>query len=267
MRIAACSAIYKGYSMEQALAGIARAGFQFVEVAAMPGWCEHVDPRKPETVLALKTALKQTGLKLTALAGHCNMVDGKQRAKLMDTIALAREMGCDFVITSPGGDASERDEMLRALREVDECCAAHGVGLALEPHGALAGAALLGALIEEAGTKCVSVNYDTANVIFFAGLDPLKDIKAAKGFLSYVHLKDKRGPKGVWDFPPLGRGELDFSGILAELRNIGYDGSVSVEIEYTPDAEHTVAELDADVKESLAYLNKLIQTGGMRNEQ
>ncbi|MCL1796083.1 MAG: sugar phosphate isomerase/epimerase [Clostridia bacterium] len=264
MKVAACSAIYKDFSLEQALDGIADSGYRFVEVAAMPGWCEHISPYQPETASALQCALTRTGLTLVAISAHCDFLEAEPRRKLMDTIALAQDLGCGLVITSPGAGGDERrDDRILALGELDACCARHRVGLALEPHGEYGSGALLCKLIEEAGTRHVSVNYDTANVIFFRGLDPLVDIRAAAERLSHVHFKDKRGPKGVWDFPPLGQGELDFGKIMNCLRVSGYDGCISVEIEFTPDAKHTCAELNAAVKSSLDHLNVLIDGRGL----
>ena len=34
---------YHTYSLDDALAGIAAAGFRYVELSAVPGWTEHVD--------------------------------------------------------------------------------------------------------------------------------------------------------------------------------------------------------------------------------
>jgi sugar phosphate isomerase/epimerase len=48
-----------------------------------------------------------------------------------------------------------------------------------------------------------------------------------------VHLKDKRGGKGVLDFPPLGEGELDIPAMLGDLKDAGFSGPVSMEIEFT----------------------------------
>lgn len=259
MKIAACSSIYKDYSLEQALRGIADAGYLYVEVASMPGWCEHIDPSKPETIQALTRTLEETGLELAAISAHCNFLEDGQRSRLMDTLALAEKLGCGLVVTSPGAGGDElRGDRIRALRELDACCGKFNTGLALEPHGELGGGALLRDLIEEAGTKHISINYDTANVIFFQALDPVDDIKAAKEHLSHVHFKDKRGAKGVWDFPPLGKGELVFGKISGYLGSIGYDGYISVEIEFTPDAKYTCDELSAAVKDSLEHLSKVI---------
>jgi L-ribulose-5-phosphate 3-epimerase len=43
--LAAHTNSYHSYSFEQALAGIADAGYRWVELSAVPGWTEHVDVR------------------------------------------------------------------------------------------------------------------------------------------------------------------------------------------------------------------------------
>jgi sugar phosphate isomerase/epimerase len=67
-----------------------------------------------------------------------------------------------------------------------------------------------------------------------------------------VHLKDKRGGKGVFDFPPLGDGDLDVESLLRDLAGAGFSGPVSLEIEYVgtwPD----FASCAAGVKRAKAY--------------
>jgi len=55
----------------------------------------------------------------------------------------------------------------------------------------------------------------------------------ARGLIGHVHLKDKRAGQGVLDFPSLGEGELDIPAMLGELRESGFSGPVSMEIEFT----------------------------------
>ena len=43
--IAVNSNCYHGYSIEQAIDGIAAAGFRYIELTATKGWTEHVFPR------------------------------------------------------------------------------------------------------------------------------------------------------------------------------------------------------------------------------
>ena len=44
--IAVNSNCYHGYSIEQAIDGIAAAGFRYIELTATKGWTEHVFPTR-----------------------------------------------------------------------------------------------------------------------------------------------------------------------------------------------------------------------------
>jgi len=87
-------------------------------------------------------------------------------------------------------------------------------------------------LLEEIGHPWIRINYDPGNVVYYAGVRPEEDIVHARGLIGHVHLKDKRGGKGILDFPPLGEGELDIPAMLGELQDSGFSGPVSMEIEF-----------------------------------
>jgi len=73
-----------------------------------------------------------------------------------------------------------------------------------------------------------------------------------------VHLKDARGGQGNWDFPAIGQGHVDFERVLAILREAGYTGPYSVEIEFTGEVPWPpVAEVDEAMRESYAALTAL----------
>jgi sugar phosphate isomerase/epimerase len=74
---------------------------------------------------------------------------------------------------------------------------------------------------------------------------PVADvIRASKGEFAYVHANDKnlRGP---------GFGEVDFRPIAAALRDVGYDGTVSVEVFKYDEGAEVIAT------KSLAYLKEV----------
>jgi sugar phosphate isomerase/epimerase len=79
----------------------------------------------------------------------------------------------------------------------------------------------------------IGFNYDPGNVVYYTGAKPEDDLRLGLGRIGHVHLKDKRGGKGVLDFPVLGEGELDLASLLRDLAGSGFSGPVSMEIEFT----------------------------------
>ena len=62
---------YHSYGFDEALAGIAGAGFSYVELSAVPGWTEHVDvDGDPEEV---RSRVAGYGLQAVSLSGHSDL--------------------------------------------------------------------------------------------------------------------------------------------------------------------------------------------------
>ncbi len=102
-------------------------------------------------------------------------------------------------------------------------------------------------------------NFDPSH-LEWQGVDPVKFIQEFPDRIFHVHMKDAivtlDGRTGIlgsylnfdqpgrgWNFRSLGRGSVDFEGIIRELNTIGYDGPLSVEWEDAlMDREHGAAE-------------------------
>ena len=56
----------------------------------------------------------------------------------------------------------------------------------------------------------IGINYDPGNVIFYGGVRPEDDIPARPTTSRHMHVKDQIGGIGVWNFPQVGTGEVDF---------------------------------------------------------
>ncbi|MDE2635655.1 MAG: TIM barrel protein [Chloroflexota bacterium] len=94
----------------------------------------------------------------------------------------------------------------------------------------------------------VGLVFDTGHWAFGGG-DPLSGIRQFADRIWYVHFKDRDpavheqsriqewdGPQSVGQgiFPELGRGDVDFPGVLKELDKIGYDSWIVVEQDVLP---------------------------------
>lgn len=261
--IAANSNCYHGFSIEQSIGGIRRAGFRHIELTATKGWTEHVFPGHSfSRLLAVKSMLAEAELDAVALSGHCNLMDAARIGDFTENIQLAGFFGCRYIVSSVGeahladqaaaGDA----EVAARIASLLPLLAAQGLTLVLETHGkAHATGRALEAIVRRVGHPRVRINYDTANVIFYGGADPAEDLAACVSDVGYLHLKDKAGAPGEWNFPALGQGSVDFPRLFSVLQAAGNASPMSVEIEFTQAGPANVAEVDEALRQSAAYLS------------
>ena len=251
-------ACFKGYSLETALQSISELGYKYVELAGMKDYCEFVSPlMKDEAVSYVKHLLKLNQLQVSALSAHVDyLADPESLQWLEKSIPLATKLGANIVITAPG--EGDYDHRLETLNSLDSICRVYGVTLALEPHGSLCSGSLLQEAIDKANTSNVKINYDIANVGFFGGYNPLDDL-APLTHLAYVHLKDHIGGKGIWNFPAAGKGELPLPKIINLLKDKGYQGYLSAEIEFTPDGPDSFEHIRDSARISFEYITNLIK--------
>jgi sugar phosphate isomerase/epimerase len=90
--------------------------------------------------------------------------------------------------------------------------------------------------LDDVDHPAVRANADISHIAL-AGHKP-EDIAVLKGRIAHVHFSDCDG-KVHGDLPP-GRGVVDLKPYLAALRDVGFDGVVSIELEYSPDPERIV---------------------------
>ena len=225
---------YHPYSFEQALAGIAEAGYGAVELSAVPDWTEHVDVHGDPA--DTRARLEHFGLRAVSISGHSDLTTREGLEHGLAVLRWAERFGVPIVNTAIGGHAhvqESEDAFLANIRTLADAAGAAGLVVALEIHGDLMASGERSLpLLERIGHPAVKVNYDTANVEHYAGVRAEDDLPIIADRVANVHLKDMRGGKGDWDFPAIGEGHVDFGRVLEILRRAGYDGPYSVEIEF-----------------------------------
>jgi sugar phosphate isomerase/epimerase len=82
---------------------------------------------------------------------------------------------------------------------------------------------------------------------------PLEQVKRLKGKISHVHLSDCNG-KIHGDLPP-GRGITPIKDYLREIRDTGFNRTVSIELEYSPEPDRIVDW----VREAYEKTNQIMQ--------
>lgn len=231
---------------------------------------------------ALKKQIEAKGLEVASLCGDLGghgfeiAADNKEKIRKTEAIVgLAVDLGAAVVTTHIGVVPEEHNEKFRnlqmALREIASYAGMHGVKIAIEtgPEPALR----LRGFIDAVGEEALGVNFDPANLVMVQGSDPVEDFKTLREFIFSTHAKDGRMVKkgdpveiyGAFaegapeDFHvddyflelPLGEGDVGFSRYVGALRELKYEGYLTIEREAGNDRS-------GDIERGVALLRKLL---------
>jgi L-ribulose-5-phosphate 3-epimerase len=253
---------YHTYSLDEALQGIAAAGFKYVELSAVRGWTEHVPLEATAYDLGqIKAKLGHYGLTPSALSGHSDLTTPEGLADGKKAVDLCVELGLTIMNTAVGGHYSEdenKEAFMGYIHDLADYAAARGVDVSLEVHGDIMASGQMSIpLIHEIDRPNVGINYDTANCVFYGAVEACDEIRPVVPYLKHVHLKDKRGGARVWDFPAVGEGHVNFWGLLKILQQENYLGPLSVEIEFAGLPWPPLEEVHRSMAVSYATLREL----------
>ena len=267
--IAVSTNTYHGFTIDQALEGIAAAGFKYVELTAVRNWTEHIMPDMPDSELdRVHAKMKELCLSCIALSGHCNLTEADRLNDFRDNMALARRFGASYIISSTGeahfgeDEAFADDVLIENIKNLLPDLTQNGLKLGIEVHGEYGTGEAVARVVKGVDSPLVGVNFDTANVVFYGGTDPMEDLKNCLDHVNYIHLKDKVGMDKSWNFPAIGQGELDLVGMIKHMDGQGKNFPLSIEIEFTEDftmrdkVEGDLETANKAVRDSFDYLHK-----------
>ncbi len=234
---------------------------------------------KGAKIIEFKNKVRDNGLTISALCGDLGggfMDKAKNPEKIAKSKAilyLAKELGVDIVTTHigivPEDFKSDRYKIMQeACKELAEYADSLGGHFAVEtgPETAIR----LKGFLDSLGSKGVAVNFDPANFVMVTGDDPVKGVYTLKDYIVHTHAKDGiklydtdpeniyNPSKGViitdpaFEEKPLGEGDVELKGWINALRDIGYDGYLTIEREtgkYPVD----------DIRKAVGYLKNIIK--------
>jgi sugar phosphate isomerase/epimerase len=111
--------------------------------------------------------------------------------------------------------------------------------------------------LDDVGLPAVKANIDVSH-LQLSGTKP-EELRRLKGKAAHVHLSDCDG-KVHGDLPP-GRGVVNFGPYLREIKDLGIDGAVSIELEYSPEP----AKIVEWVREAYEATDRLMREAGLRS--
>ena len=185
-------------------------------------------------------------------------------------VDLAKEFGASNVLLVLGEYIWQREVIppeqqwewgVEHVKEIGQYAAEYGIEIALELEpfrlSLLNSVPKMARFIDEVGLENVKANIDISHLVL-ADSSP-SELKLLKGKAAHVHISDCDG-KVHGDLPP-GRGVVKFVPYLQAIKELDFDGSISLELEYSPDPSKIVEW----VEEAYNVTNQLMQQVDLRD--
>ncbi len=211
---------------------------------------------KPEEAAGVLEKMQELGLEVLVVRGDVNLSEEGSAAALGVQLETCRQLGVHYMFLSPKRHDAPKEVIFDRLRQAGDLAAKCDVVIALETHPDLGtNAELHLETMRAINHPNIRVNIDTANLSFYNhDVNAVEELKKCIDFVATVEVKDHNGEFESWNFPALGEGIVDFPGVFRALRERGYSGPVTIEVEGVKGVEWSQEETKQAMEKSIAYL-------------
>jgi sugar phosphate isomerase/epimerase len=265
IRLGVNSVLFQGHDLETAMKHIAWAGYDGVELSAIQGMCEHLEPERWESqVESIRGLAARYRLGLLSME-----VASLDERRLERAFAAAEAMGIPVVNVGPGGRADNEEDFNRQtelIGRLADRAVESGVTLCVKAHvgtSIFSTATTLRAM-KQIRSPGFGVDMDPSH-IYRAGEEPHKALPAVLSRVRHIHIRDckGRGPgPGEARDQACGRGDIDLAAYCKAMVDGKYDGPVCLEIIGAGNLE--LGQRDIIAAESYGYLNACLKALGER---
>jgi sugar phosphate isomerase/epimerase len=263
MKLGCNTILFASVDLETALEHVAAAGYEYVELAAVKGMCEHVSPDDNRQRRA-EVRERITGLGLASTAIEAATTDRDRLERIFD---LANSLAVPIVNVGSGGASDDEESTKRSIAhiaELAELAGRYDLRLAVKPHvgQAIYNQATALRLASEVTHPALGLNFDPSH-LFRADEDPAKVAGTWAERIATSHFRDCASRDRVVGPPETqipGRGIVDIPGTLHALRDVGYNGPLNLEV--IGAREYTLAKAMGIAAEARGYLHRCLQELG-----
>lgn len=236
---------------ESSFAHVAEAGFKHVFMNIIP----------PSEIEATKEKLGKYGLKVAVFRGDTDFARESSVDELAEQLATCKKMGVKYMFLSPKHTGVSKDVAIERLKKVAPIAQEQGVIIGLETHPDLGTNGDEHVKTMEAiDHPNIRVNFDCANITFYnKGTDAVKELAKCIDYVGTFEIKDHNGEFESWHFPALGEGTLDIPAVLKMLKDHGYRGPITLEIEGVKGVPRTKEQVKKDIEVSEDYIRDLLE--------
>ena len=179
----------------------------------------------------------------------CELKKGSDFAKKINVENLATHVG--FIPETP--NTEQYQSLVCCVRELASYVKNNGQYFLFETGQETP--VTLRRMIEDIGTGNLGINLDPANLILYGKANPVDALDVFGEYVREIHGKDGCYPtdgKNLGKEMPLGDGKVDFPRFVKRLKEIGYDGTITIEREISGEQQIE------DIKKAKEFLETLI---------
>ena len=267
MKLGANSVLFGAFSMETAFKYLGMAGYDGIELSAIPGMSEHlVLERWRELVPQIKGLSKEYGLELLA------MEQPRQDPERMEAaFQAAVELGIPVINCGPGGTPDDEDtwqKMVDSLGSLANMAERYGVTLCVKAHVGLGvyDTPTTLRVMEEIRSPAFGIDMDPSH-IHRAGENPVEALRAVISRIKHVHIRDCKGRQhgpGDPEDQANGRGDIDLVNYIRVLHEEGYTGAVDLEVIGTKCLGYSLERCCVIAAEARGHMQACLQACGAR---
>ena len=239
--ISISSGAYNGHPLEVAFDEVARIGGTHLELIFIHGFSNPFEESFfcESSAANVRQLYSASGLSCGAFAAHMDLSTVESVPQFIARMDFAKAIGAHFMITYAAPLHKEKEfyknmeTFVRHAEELDLVIAFENPG---DGKRNIIEAARSGAqVIKRLGSDYVKFNYDFGNLMSHYREDvlPEEDFLRVLDDTVHLHVKDSRRTCSGWEFPAIGKGDINFDLIFAELNRHGKDLPLCLEVPVT----------------------------------
>ncbi|MGI6707233.1 MAG: sugar phosphate isomerase/epimerase family protein [Clostridia bacterium] len=257
--------LFREFDFATAAKYIKKAGYDGLEIAAIPRMCEHLDLNNWKSqVSELKAIMEDNELEFLSMEETVLDED-----RLMVAYEAAAELGIPVVNIGSGGKSGIEEDLVRQtdlIAKMAEKAEPFGVTLCVKAH---VGAAIYDTettlyAMDKIKSPAFGIDMDPSH-IYRANENPEEALSKVISRVKHIHIRDCKGRQsgpGPIELQACGRGDIDLMAYCKAMVDNNYSGPVCLEIIMAQG--HDLAEVSIIAAESYGYLNACLKALGAR---
>jgi sugar phosphate isomerase/epimerase len=247
------------FSLEDTLDGIKNAGFKNI------GILRRIQNLKfePETIendyQFANKILNDLNLKLIMYSPNMNFNNSPKEIteSQIPIMKILQKMDCHFILEMGTENKELYSKYYETMKYYSDAAQKYNIQVVLKPHGGISSSgALCAEVVQKVNSKNFRVCYDPANIFYYDGYDPIKELNNIAEYVTALIAKDYRPkPSEKPDvFVTPGDGEINFKEIFKILKKNNFSGPCLIECV----SGSTLDEINNQAKRAFTYLSSLI---------